>query len=221
MTTEPQRARPHFIRAVGALLAAVAGMVIALQGRLSGARPDVADRALALGGAVVVLLAGIFAVRSLATGVRRAAQQHAADERGATLAFVVTVIGYGLVLIAVLSALRLTGHLGGLLLGGAITGVVIGIAAQQTLANFFAGIVMVIVRPFTVGESVMLKSGALGGEYQGRVIDMGLYYVTLETETGTVALPNAGVLASAIGPGARSSADEADSGSTSTGAHSR
>ena len=37
---------------------------------------------------------------------------------------------------------------------------------------------------------------------------MGLFYVNLETKAGPVALPNSGVLASAIGPGARSPGDE-------------
>jgi small-conductance mechanosensitive channel len=98
--------------------------------------------------------------------------------------------------------------LSGLLLGGALTGVVVGIAAQQTLGNFFAGIVLLLVRPFSVGEPVVLRSGPLGGEYEGLVTDMGLYYVTMETERGMVQLPNAGVLASAVGPGARSDDDD-------------
>jgi hypothetical protein len=36
-----------------------------------------------------------------------------------------------------------------------------------------------------------------------------LFYVKLETKTGPVALPNAGVLASAVGPGVRAAEEEA------------
>jgi hypothetical protein len=53
-----------------------------------------------------------------------------------------------------------------------------------------------------------MKSGPLGGEYEGLVTDMTLFYVHVQTERGPVALPNAGVLASAIGPGARSPKEE-------------
>jgi small conductance mechanosensitive channel len=86
--------------------------------------------------------------------------------------------------------------------------VVVGIAAQQTLGNIFAGMVLLFVRPFVVGDHIVLRSGPLGGAYEGRVTDIGLFYVDLVTEDGPVKLPNAGVLAGAIGPGARSVGDE-------------
>jgi small-conductance mechanosensitive channel len=105
-----------------------------------------------------------------------------------------------MVLLAVLSALRF--KLDSLLLGGALTGVIIGIAAQQTLSNFFAGILLMIVRPFNVGDRVVLRSAL--GEYEGIVRDIDFFYVKLRTRRGPVELPTASVLASAIGPGARS-----------------
>ena len=64
---------------------------------------------------------------------------------------VVSAFGYVIVTFAVLSALKV--NLAGLLLGGALTGVVIGIAAQQTLGNFFAGLVLLMIRPFAVGAA--------------------------------------------------------------------
>jgi hypothetical protein len=39
---------------------------------------------------------------------------------------------------------------------------------------------------------------------------MSMFYVTMVTDHGPVALPNAGVLAAAVGPGARTSKDEDD-----------
>jgi small-conductance mechanosensitive channel len=117
-----------------------------------------------------------------------------------------SIVGY---LLLTLTLFELIGvNLGGLVLGGAITGVVVGIAAQQTLANLFAGIVLIIVRPFVVGDHIVLRSGPLGGEYEGRVTDIGLYYVDVLTAAGPVKLPNAGVLAGAVGPGARAPKDD-------------
>lgn len=47
-----------------------------------------------------------------------------------------------------------------LLLSGAITGVVLGIAAPQALANLFAGLVLLTSRPFEVGSWILLLPAA-------------------------------------------------------------
>lgn len=201
-------ARPHLLRAALFAALSLGGLVAAssyiedggLVGQLRSGGID-GDDALALIGALTFPLAGIIAVRCMSTALRKAFEVKVGDARGAPVALALAVLGY---LLIILPELQLLGvDLGGLLLGGAITGVVVGIAAQQTLANFFAGLVLLIVRPFTLGEHVVLRSGPLGGEYEGIVKDMSLFYVALQTEAGPVQLPNAGVLAAAIGPGAR------------------
>ena len=156
--------------------------------------------------AVILAVAGILAVRAVARAARLLSSHTVGDTRGTGLGLLIQAIGYFVVVLTVL------GHLGrnvsGLLLGGAITGVVLGIAAQQTLANFFAGLVLVSVRPVEIGERVVLRSGPLAGEYEGVVTDLGIFYVDLDTAQGPVKLPNAGVLTAAIGPGARAPKDE-------------
>ena len=87
-----------------------------------------------------------------------------------------------------------------LLLGGVVTGVILGIAAQQTLANLFAGVVLLLSRPFEVGDDIRLYSGSLGGLFEGRVTEIGLTYVRLETADGLLSLPNSQVLSAASGP---------------------
>jgi small-conductance mechanosensitive channel len=207
-------ARPHLVRAVVAAVVAIAAMVAASTlGDLNatGLSKDFWDDTsgadfAALAAVGVFLVAGIIAVRSTATGLKRGMEVRLGDPRGAPLALVVQIVGYVLVLLATLQLLGV--ETGSLLLGGAITGIVLGIAAQQTLGNFFAGIVLLVVRPFDVGEHIVLRSGPLGGEYEGRVVEMGIFYLDLVTDHGPVALPNAGVLAAAIGPGARAPKDE-------------
>jgi hypothetical protein len=87
-----------------------------------------------------------------------------------------------------------------LVVGGALTGVLVGIAAQQSLANVFAGIVLLLARPFQVGDQVGIRSGALSGLIEGTVSEVSVTYVRLETENGPVHLPNSQVLAAAVGP---------------------
>lgn len=201
-----RHARGDLTRAGLGLLILVAGLIAAAQGTLKARPLEARDWIPAAAGALAVLVGGVIAVRSSARAVRKLSADNLGDARGAGLALLVTVIGYLLVLVTVLTALEV--NPAGLLLGGAITGVVLGIAAQQTLSNFFAGIVLLVNRPLVVGEHVVMRSGPLGGEYEGLVVDMSLFYVKLETEQGHVSLPNAGVLASSIGPGARAPKDD-------------
>jgi small-conductance mechanosensitive channel len=116
-----------------------------------------------------------------------------------------TMVRLLIVLVGALTTLVLTLQLfdlpvGQLVLGGALTGVLVGIAAQQTLANLFAGIILLLSKPFVVGDDVRLWSGPLGGEFDGTVMEIGLTYVRLEASNGEFRLPNAQVLSSAVGP---------------------
>jgi small-conductance mechanosensitive channel len=199
-------ARPYLVRAGIALLFVIGGLVWAGTGLPIAREQEWGDRIPRIGGALVVLVAGVIAVRATSRGIRKTFVEQIGDARGAGLSFLVKMVGYLLVIVSVLGTLGT--NPGGLLLGGAITGVVIGIAAQQTLGNLFAGIVLLINRPFTVGEHVVMRSGPLNGEYEGRVTDMTLFYVRMETANGPVLLPNSGVLAASIGPGARAKKEE-------------
>jgi small-conductance mechanosensitive channel len=85
-------------------------------------------------------------------------------------------------------------------LGGAVTAVVFGLAAQQTLGNLFAGTVLLSARSFRVGDRVRLQGGPLGGTIEGVVSALGLLYTILATGEDTVLVPNSLVLSSAIVP---------------------
>ena len=87
-----------------------------------------------------------------------------------------------------------------LVVGGAVTGVIVGIAAQQSLANVFSGIILLSARPFRVGDRIGMRSGALSGLLEGTVTEISLTYVLLETANGPVHVPNSQVLAAAVGP---------------------
>jgi small-conductance mechanosensitive channel len=85
-----------------------------------------------------------------------------------------------------------------LLIGAGVAGVIIGIAAQQSLANIFAALVLLFARPFVVGERVRIRSGTLG-IIDVDVLGIGLTYVTVRTEDGILRVPNSVMLASGIG----------------------
>jgi small-conductance mechanosensitive channel len=104
-------------------------------------------------------------------------------------------------LIALAVALGVAGaSLGSLAVTGAFTAVVIGLAAQQTLGNVFAGLVLLSARPFRVGERVRLQAGALSGQIDGVVSSLGLLYTTLTRGGEKVMIPNTQVLAAVVVP---------------------
>ena len=74
--------------------------------------------------------------------------------------------------------------LSGLLVGGAVTAVVLGIAAQQTLGNFFAGLVLLFARPYIPGQRVTIHNGAMGGPFDGVITGAGLTYTTKPAGAG-------------------------------------
>jgi small-conductance mechanosensitive channel len=156
------------------------------------------DRWVALGAAIAFPLLALAATMGLSGKARDTLQPRIGSMHATLVRIVLVLIG---VIATVIVSLSLFGlPVAQLVLGGAFIGVLLGIAAQQTLANLFAGIVLLQARPFAVGDDVWIKSGALGGQYEGAVTEIGLTYVRLDTGDGLVNLPNTQVLAAAVGP---------------------
>jgi small conductance mechanosensitive channel len=103
--------------------------------------------------------------------------------------------------LAVLVALRIAGlKPEALAVGGAITAVVFGLAAQQTLGNLIAGLVLISARPFRVGDRVRLQAGGLAGQLEGIVASLGLLYTTFAQGEDSIMVPNNVVLTAAVVP---------------------
>jgi small-conductance mechanosensitive channel len=103
--------------------------------------------------------------------------------------------------IALILALSVAGaSLQSLAVGGAFTAVVLGLAAQQTLGNVIAGMVLLSARPFRVGERVRLQAGAVGGTIEGVVSSLGLLYTNLTRGADKIMIPNNVVLAAVVVP---------------------
>ena len=85
-------------------------------------------------------------------------------------------------------------------IGASFSAVVVGLAAQQTLGNLIAGIVLLTARPFRVGDTVRLQVGQLAGQIEGVVTSLGLMYTTFDPGGDPVLVPNGAVLAAAVRP---------------------
>jgi small-conductance mechanosensitive channel len=152
-------------------------------------------RLVTAGLAAAFAVLGVLTVRSVASGMARAAS-HTSPAAGAATRVLVILSGYLIVLLATLDLFNVP--LQHLLVGSAVTGVIVGVAAQQPLSNLFAGLLFLVTRPVAVGHSVRVHSGALGGPLDGTITDIGLIYTTLHSESDTVLIPNAALLNAAL-----------------------
>jgi len=198
MTRVRARARPW--RSIFALILAVAGGVAAEFWGLNGYRAwhssDHVQKLVWLCGLVAFLVFGLTAAVGLSARARSGLQPLVGQAHAG-------IVRYVLLLAGVFAIVTITLYLLGvkpdkLLVGGAVTGVLLGIAAQQSLGNLFAGLVLLFSSPFRVGDHVRFRAGALSGEIEGVVTDLSLAYVRLQTAQGQMLLPNAQALAAAV-----------------------
>lgn len=115
-----------------------------------------------------------------------------------TVGFVIRLATIAIALVVALNTAGMNPQT--LAVGGAFTAVVVGLAAQQTLGNMFAGLVLLSARPFRVGERVRFQAGAVGGQVEGIVSSLGLLYTVLRSGADQIMIPNNVVLAAAVVP---------------------
>jgi len=115
-----------------------------------------------------------------------------------TVSFLIRLVT---LILSVTIALRLAGlRPETLAVGGAITAVILGLAAQQTIGNLIAGTVLMSARPFRVGDRVRMHAGGVAGQVEGAVTSVGLLYVTLANGEDRILVPNNVVLSGAVVP---------------------
>jgi small conductance mechanosensitive channel len=136
----------------------------------------------------VLIVVGSAATHWLVQGLSPRLYRRLDPATAGTLGFLVRLTA--MVAVVVL-ALRIAGvNTATLAVGGAFTAIVLGLAAQQTLAGIFAGILLQSTRPFRVGERVRLVGGALAGSLDGTVSSLGLFYTTLIQGADRLLVPN-------------------------------
>ena len=75
--------------------------------------------------------------------------------------------------------------------GAGVAGVAIGFAAKDTLSNLIAGVLLIIDRPFEVGDRIEVWSAPAGSSTWGDVIDIGLRATKIKTTDNIVIIiPN-------------------------------
>jgi Mechanosensitive ion channel len=202
--TRPWRA--IFALALAVIAAAVSAYARHVQSESAAARANellgalggTGNLLLADGAAVAFLLLAAFATVGLGNKARDVLQPSVGSSHAAVIRFAVLLIAGLLTIVFTMELFAIP--ITQLVVGGALTGVLVGIAAQQSLANVFAGIVLLLARPFRIGDQIGIRSGALSGLIEGTVAEVSVTYVRLDTANGPVHVPNSQVLAAAVGP---------------------
>jgi small-conductance mechanosensitive channel len=179
--------------AIGAVLAVISPAILDYVGR------NAASYAIYLR-AFFIAVFGYLAVRLLGSMILSYGKgKPRMDER--SLSNVVNLIGYIMILILLLALFNL--NLGGLLVGAGFLGIVVGLASQTTLGNFFSGIAMMAAKPFAEGDRITFSTWQYGmmppsyahhtmlPGYSGVIADIGLMYTRIKLDDGPVTfVPN-------------------------------
>ena len=80
----------------------------------------------------------------------------------------------------------------GLVAGLGLTGFALGFALKDSIANLLAGVMILLYRPFEVGDRIDV------GGLAGRVTHVDLRYTELDNETERVLVPNSKMLTDPI-----------------------
>jgi small conductance mechanosensitive channel len=163
---------------------------------------------------LIIVVAGVIAINIVGNAIIVYLRDKV-KERAYAVGNVVKVIGILAVLLFAISTSRLGAELA--LLGGAVTGLVLGLALQPVLGNLFAGIIILTTRFVEVGDTVRIVASQVPYQvalfpvykyfspdyvspgYKGRVVEVGLIYTTLILDTGyELRIPNIVLLSSGV-----------------------
>jgi small-conductance mechanosensitive channel len=193
-----RRTRPW--KSIIALLLAIAAAIISHEAHRDSpfGASKVTEHVIAATTAIAFCAFGSMATYGLGGQLRQLLEPKAGTAHAAVVRYVILIIGAFTTLVLTLELFDIP--VGQLVLGGALTSVFVGIAAQQALGNVFAGLVLMFARPFRVGDTIRLRAGALGGTLDGMVTEIGITYVRLDTGGSVMAIPNSQVLNAVVGP---------------------
>jgi small conductance mechanosensitive channel len=143
-------------------------------------------------GALLIFVAGWVASKWANLLLARAFRRAEIDE--ALARFLASIGKYVVLAATVIVALGTVGiQTTGLVALLASAGLAVGLALQGSLSNFAAGVMILLFRPFTLGERI-----TAAGE-TGSVTDIGLFATTLVTpENERIIIPNASVTSDSI-----------------------
>lgn len=148
--------------------------------------PKLLDLGLSVIGAVLIYLIGGKIVKLLRKLLRKSMSRHHVDDGVIQfLDAVVKMAGYFILFLLILGLFGITTASVVAVLGSA--GLTLGLALQGSLANFAGGVLILILKPFVVGDEIIEDSH----KNRGFVEEISVFYTTIRNDDGMeIVIPN-------------------------------
>jgi small conductance mechanosensitive channel len=141
--------------------------------------------------ALLILLISLYLARLVSRMLKRALERRHAHTGITTLLY--QTVQWAIISFGVISALQLFFNVTSFLTGLGIIGFTVGFALQNIMQNFAAGVILLIQRPFNVGDTITTTN------YTGNILAIDLRTTEMKTLDGRIViLPNATILANPI-----------------------
>jgi len=150
--------------------------------------------------ALVVLIFGILLSALTARAIRDYIRKYGVKQEAGTISRLFSIIAYTTVVIIALYLMHI--NVTGILISAGFIGIVLGLAAQSTLSNFFSGISIIIAKPFEPGDYITVLTWQYNRMpstypheefipgYTGTVNKIGLFYTEIIENNIPHYLPN-------------------------------
>ena len=113
--------------------------------------------------------------------------------RGPLSALLARTARIALLVLGVVTALGTLGaDITGIVAGLGLTGFALGFALKDSISNLLAGVLLLVYRPFDVGNRIEVAG------FAGRVVNIDLRYTELDAEMQRILLPNSKLLTDPI-----------------------
>ncbi len=138
-------------------------------------------------GAVVVLIVGLWVIKAIMKGIRKTMDKKDMDE--SLKPFLLSMISMLLKIMLVISVLTMLGiQMTSFIAILGAAGLAVGMALSGTLQNFAGGVMILIFKPFKVGDFIEAQG------YMGVVKEIQIFITILTTpDNKTVVIPNGGL----------------------------
>jgi len=149
---------------------------------------NAADWAMQIGIAIAIFVVGKFIARQVSNLLKKVMQKAGTDQL--PVGFIGN-IAYGLLLVAVvLAAIDSLGvNVTSLMAIVGAAGLAVGLAMKDSLANFAAGVMIIIFRPFQIGDYIT------AGGTSGSVDEIGLFATMMHTpDNQRIIVPNSSII---------------------------
>lgn len=148
--------------------------------------PSLINFALSVIGAVIVYVIGVRIIKWLRRLLKKVLSRHNIDEGVQQfLDAIAKVAGYFVLILMILGFFGVTTASVVAVLGSA--GLTLGLALQGSLSNFAGGVLILLLKPFTVGDYIIDGTG----NNEGEVKEISIFYTTLQTaEQKLIVIPN-------------------------------